>query len=216
MHTGQAIITPNPVFKIWLPLDMAWSVVEALSAWNEALEGTGLTLEHEIASTPPNPDVDDWIIWQKPLVGRLGEADLTTNPQAPWQIIAAEVRLTTSYAWDATSSRHIALHELAHVLGFGHPDEAGESVRSVANSGHGIPSFALTDYDKAQVRAVYPGWISMMQAAQARIDARSTRKRKTRGRLKALRHKLSRSKTFKASGRIRRQIQKLTQRLKSL
>ena len=49
-------------------------------------------------------------------------------------LTSADVILDATYAWDATTFEEVVMHELGHVLGLDHPDQAGQSVVALMDS----------------------------------------------------------------------------------
>ena len=64
--------------------------------------------------------------WQR--LGRITEADITFNSGQKWDSYRGESK---ARVYDL---RRVAAHELGHVLGLGHPDENGQTVRALMNS----------------------------------------------------------------------------------
>lgn len=76
------------------------------------------------------------------------ESDIVFNSARTYDSYRGELRA------DAYDIQRIALHELGHVLGLGHPDEAGQTVTAIMNSRIGNLYEAQTD-DITGVRTLY-------------------------------------------------------------
>ncbi len=87
------------------------------------------------------------------------EADIIFNTAFTWDSYRGVTRVTsTSGPYDI---QRVALHELGHVLGLGHPDEAGQSVSAIMNSViSNIDSLQPDDINGAQILYGAPGVVS--------------------------------------------------------
>jgi hypothetical protein len=66
----------------------------------------------------------------------LSEADVVLNANLCWNAYAGPLRPCTAFLsrFPAIDIRRVMLHELGHVLGLEHPDEAGQTVVAIMNS----------------------------------------------------------------------------------
>ena len=65
---------------------------------------------------------------------RMIEADMVFNNAFTWNAYDGPLRRTANGFGNLQDFQRVALHELGHVLGLGHPDEQGQSVPAVMNS----------------------------------------------------------------------------------
>ena len=76
---------------------------------------------------------------------RMVEADMIFNNAFSWNAYDGPLRRTSAGTQTLQDFQRVALHELGHVLGLGHPDERGQSVLAVMNS-------RISDLDTLQYR----------------------------------------------------------------
>lgn len=76
------------------------------------------------------------------------ETDIVFNSAERWSVYNGALQSPN------VDFRRVALHELGHLLGLSHPDEAGQSVAAVMNSAISATD-ALTSDDQAGARALY-------------------------------------------------------------
>ena len=65
---------------------------------------------------------------------RMIETDMVFNNSFNWNAYDGPLRRATTGGGTLQDFQRVALHELGHVLGLGHPDEQGQSVAAVMNS----------------------------------------------------------------------------------
>lgn len=65
--------------------------------------------------------------------GKVIEVDMLFNSTKTWSAYSGPLRSNANGSWINDLNR-VALHELGHVAGLNHPDEAGQSVSSIMNS----------------------------------------------------------------------------------
>ena len=75
------------------------------------------------------------------------ETDIVFNKNQPWEIYHGKVGFAPDF-------RRVALHELGHVLGLDHPDEAGQTVTAIMNSTESDTDSPTAD-DTSGIRALY-------------------------------------------------------------
>ena len=81
--------------------------------------------------------------------GRIADADVIfNNARYRWGVYDGPLRS------ESIDFRRVALHELGHVLGLGHPDEHGQTVTAVMNQ-HYTNLFRLQPDDMAGIQAIY-------------------------------------------------------------
>ena len=76
------------------------------------------------------------------------ESDIVVNPNVSWARYDGPLRSGT------IDIRRVLLHEFGHMLGLGHPDEAGQQIPALMNSTVGDAQ-TLTDDDVTGARALY-------------------------------------------------------------
>ena len=90
---------------------------------------------------------------------RMVEADMIFNNAFSWNGYDGPLRRTMAGTQTLQDFQRVALHELGHVLGLGHPDERGQSVLAVMNSR--ISDLDTLQYDDiAGAYDIYLGTIS--------------------------------------------------------
>ncbi|HJZ74487.1 MAG TPA: fibronectin type III domain-containing protein [Vicinamibacterales bacterium] len=93
--------------------------------------------------------------WSRVSTGERIEADVVFNTAYSWNSYDGPLRSTAS--GDPLVDLHrVALHEFGHVLGLNHPDQFGQSVPAIMNSGIGDVDRLQAD-DIAGVAALYGG-----------------------------------------------------------
>jgi alpha-tubulin suppressor-like RCC1 family protein len=143
------------------------SIQAALQAWNAQL-GT-VQFSSQITAVSPSSIDNGYneIVFSDTIGGEafgsgvlavtISESDGSTH-----MMIEADIIFNTAYHWDSYRGdlqtpidiRRVALHELGHVLGLGHPDEVGQVVSALMNSA--ISSLdTLTDDDIAGAQSLY-------------------------------------------------------------
>ncbi len=75
------------------------------------------------------------------------ETDIIFNKTQAWEIYNGKLTLATDF-------RRVAVHELGHVLGLGHPDLAGQTVSAIMNSTESDLEVPTAD-DAAGIHALY-------------------------------------------------------------
>ena len=70
------------------------------------------------------------------------------------RINEADIRFDQNFSWSAEQFYHVALHELGHALGLGHPNEHDQEVRAVMNQGSPTHAHLQRD-DRNGVRGIY-------------------------------------------------------------
>ena len=142
-HSGWAAATVRMTLSVGSQDSAAR---EALAAWNGAGSDFRFTSTDSAGETcgidgrnsvvfSADACGDDWggrtlaitTIWFDP-TGRPVEADVAFNANRSWSVYGGPWRS------DPADFRRVALHEFGHVLGLGHPDDAGQSVTAIMNS----------------------------------------------------------------------------------
>ncbi len=165
---------PSPPVEVWGP---CWDdvVVNAASRWLDT--NTSFRFFVGTPSAAANPcDTDDFrtVAFRSTTCGNRGFGNslaityFIVNP-ATGAFIDADTIFDSNRAWDAYPGplqvnaagtivydfHRIAIHELGHMLGLDHPDQAGQTVTAVMNSRVGNVDTTQAD-DIAGIRAIYP------------------------------------------------------------
>jgi matrixin len=88
------------------------------------------------------------------------ETDMVFNNAFTWNAYDGPLRRTANGFQNLQDFQRVALHELGHVLGLGHPDERGQSVQAIMNS-------RISDLDTLQiddVRGAYDIYLGTISA----------------------------------------------------
>jgi matrixin len=99
---------------------------------------------------------------------RLIEADVLFNGTLNWNAYGGPTRRASSGGL-LNDFERVALHEFGHVLGLGHPDEAGQNVPAIMNS-------IISDIDTLQmddVRGAYAIYLGQISAASLPFPPRN-------------------------------------------
>jgi hypothetical protein len=141
------------------------AAADTLAEWNRSLVRTRFTWIAD--STVPVGDGNgvNNVVFRGDIFGRaFGESTLAVT--TVWRVgtrrTEADVIFNTRYTWDSyrgplratggtgAEFSRVALHEFGHVLGLGHPDEAGQFVSAVMNSRSGdVDTLTADDRDGA-------------------------------------------------------------------
>ena len=156
-----------------------WDAVarEAAEEWNDAgsqLRFSFLDAPRRVGLSCTRPDNYNTVIWAARDCGMdidrytMAFATQWTNPDGSF--IDSDVVFNTAFEWavyggpsqhwagkGAVDFRRVALHEFGHVLGLDHPDEHGQHVRAIMNSGQSLAyeEETLEADDIAGVQAIY-------------------------------------------------------------
>ena len=90
-----------------------------------------------------------------PRTGAQLEADILFDQRRSWSTYAGPLRRNDSGVTSTFDFHRVAIHELGHVLGLAHPDEAGQTVTAIMNSRVSNID-ALQPDDIAGVNSIYP------------------------------------------------------------
>jgi len=99
------------------------------------------------------------------------QADVVLNAQLCWDAYAGPLELCQGTLGYAIDLQRVVLHELGHVLGLEHPDEAGQSVAALMNR-YISDLDTLTPDDRLGAAFLYPQPSLAASAASAAPDSR--------------------------------------------
>ena len=87
--------------------------------------------------------------------GAIADSDVVFNTKFVWDAYDGPLRYDSTVFWGTIFDfRRVALHEFGHVLGLDHPDDHGQQVAAVMNSGDEFLD-RLADDDIAGAQAIY-------------------------------------------------------------
>jgi hypothetical protein len=150
-----------------------WGAVaeSAFNSWNATMGGQQFSVVRDSTATRAQGNRINNVFFSPDIYGEAwgsGVLAVTLSFSSGSSRTECDVLFNTSYSWNSYPGsqrnlssgvplmdfRRVALHEFGHVLGLGHPDEAGQSVSAVMNSR--ISNIdALTADDIAGVQALY-------------------------------------------------------------
>jgi hypothetical protein len=94
------------------------------------------------------------ILYFNPATGAFVDADTIFSSVRTWDAYSGPLKVTPS-GTPVFDLHRVAIHELGHTVGLGHPDEAGQQVVAIMN--HIISDIETPQADdRAGVRAIYP------------------------------------------------------------
>jgi hypothetical protein len=149
------------------------SAEAALATWNPYLRSVQFSVIRDSTAARADGNGVNNVFWSSSIFGRsFGSTTLavTTNWSRGSTRVEADVIFNTAFSFNSyagslgrTASganlydfRRVALHEFGHVLGLGHPDQAGQSVNSIMQSSTSNIDRLQPD-DIAGVSALYGG-----------------------------------------------------------
>jgi hypothetical protein len=163
------------------------SAEAALATWNANLRGVQFSVIRN--STAPIGDGNgvNNVFWSSSIYGRaLGssvlavatnwsrgstrvEGDVIFNTAFPFNSYSGPLKVSAGGGW-LFDFRRVALHEFGHVLGLGHPDQAGQSVNTIMHSTTGNIDRLQSD-DVAGASTLYGGAAPTASSAPAAPDS---------------------------------------------
>ena len=145
------------------PTDHDWrtAIRTALQAWNEA--GADFTFHERAARADDDPcrgnEGEVFIILATPDRLCPGDGPMNFSARTEWRFFPKVNRIYLNAERESSeninSITRLLMHELGHVVGLGHPDEAGQNVQAVMNSR--VNYNELQPDDIAGIRALYGG-----------------------------------------------------------
>ncbi len=93
-------------------------------------------------------------LYFNPATGVFVDADTIFSSVQTWGAYSGPLQVTAS-GTRVFDLHRVAVHELGHIVGLGHPDEAGQQVVAIMNHTIGDVEIPQAD-DRAGVRAMYP------------------------------------------------------------
>jgi len=125
----------------------------SLNIWNESLNGIVFQPMRDRAIVPGIPSGTNDVLWGDDVYGEpfgegvlaitmsmyttsdntLVESDIVFNKKGNWNSYRGNLQPAAG-GGTVQDLRRVALHELGHFIGLGHPDEHGETVPAVMNS----------------------------------------------------------------------------------
>lgn len=160
----------------------ASSVQAAMTAWNTQLGVVQFT--SQVINTPMNPpsgtyatstfDTHNEIVMDSTFAGMAFDSNtlaVTTTFTSGNSRVQADMVFNTAWNWDSYPTtlaghgrtmdiRRVAIHELGHVFGLNHPDEAGQSVSAIMNSiVSNLATMQSDDIAGAQLLYAAPGFV---------------------------------------------------------
>ena len=145
------------------PTDHDWrtAIRTALQAWNEA--GADFTFHERAARADDDPcrgnEGEVFIILATPDRLCPGDGPMNFSARTEWGFFPKVNRIYLNAERESSeninSITRLLMHELGHVVGLGHPDEAGQNVQAVMNSR--VDYNELQPDDIAGIRALYGG-----------------------------------------------------------
>ncbi len=148
--------------------DWGQSAESAMSLWNPFLRGIQFQVVRNSSAPQTFRDGVNVAFFAKDVYG-MGFGDntlaITLSRWFGTTMIEGDVIFNTAYSWNsyrgnlrfsAHEFRRLAAHEFGHVLGLGHPDDAGQTVAALMNSRESNLEFPQLD-DVAGVVSLYGG-----------------------------------------------------------
>lgn len=130
---------------------------EAVSQWNERIQRLQMNTMPTAVTTASAGDRINSVVMASTIYGTdFGENVLaaTTSFRSGGKRVEADITFNSKYTWSSYRGSYqrgtpdlqrVALHELGHFLGLGHPDEAGQQVNAIMNSMAGNLNLLMPD-----------------------------------------------------------------------
>lgn len=150
----------------------SWNKVteNALALWNPFLNSVEFRVMRDSTAGIASPNSTNNVFWDDDVFGDpFGDAIAVTRTWLIGGIVSeSDVVFDNELSWNSYRGnlksaagggtlydlRRVALHEFGHVLGLGHPDDHGQSVRAIMNSKTSNIDRRQTD-DTAGVQSIY-------------------------------------------------------------
>lgn len=140
------------------PEATTWNTVaaEAMASWNANMANAQLVVSAGTGTTGTRENRINEMFFADTAFGLdFGSAvALTSSTRSGDRFVESDIVFASNHGWDIAGFRATATHELGHVLGLGHPDQAGQTVVALMN-GNSVNSLTLAADDITGAQALY-------------------------------------------------------------
>lgn len=163
--------SPTPSGSAWLDGSTSWNVAvaPALDAWNTSMVRTKFA-SSTANPTPSDEDGQNSMFFASTIFGQpfgsnvLAVTSMSSSGESGVRLVEADITFNTAVSWNSYRGnlrvpedvRRVALHELGHVIGLDHPDQAFpvQSVNAIMNATISNLDALVTD-DRNGASALY-------------------------------------------------------------